>query len=1109
MSYSNSENEFIDILKYMKKDVKVQIDLIREKAKKLKKDIEDYGKYNILDSYNQTQYYNNISILGGRGSGKTSFLLDLRSDLIKNSKKNSDIIFDIITPDIRDKEDILGWIISLLIKIAKKIKEDKDKNDNIRCNICKEQTKLDKCIYELKQAYFFRKNIHENIIANDYSSKIDYLNDNEEKLNADVDLKGKFKNLVDEIIVLLSDNNEFTPLLIFMFDDVDIHANKINEVLSVIMMYLSHPNIISLIAGDYESAEENITLSMLEEDNILKAQLTKQKINKYDLLTIRKNRSRDFLKKILPPVYRHYINGLDNETKYNIVIEYLVKPMEKNEHYKDILKKIEGYIKLNSKELGYENEINKEIILYDYMAFLDKNIRGAINVIDFIKFKLLDTDFENLYKEKKENGFRFLKELLNVIILSNQEFILNENLINNVINLSQYNKELESSTSEYLNFNGYINYYAIISAMNKSIKGKDVMSKNKFDTYYDIFMLANLFEIFIIVLNLRENDNDNEDTDINLERIHGLNEYIKIVNKIRRKEKIKVLPDVKEDSYSKLYLKESICIKQNIFKSLRYNEIQQLFKDEESGYLESIYIDSFNHKGDVSTYIAKTFDEDIEWSKNIIDWIFANAPSDDGIKKFIVRNLEKRYKCNIGVYNTLNLGLSNYQCINFSSKRAGLEEKVYISKPLLKNISQSINDYIDTIDNIKIIESLIIEIEEKITDKKKNILNIKEEISKIDLGYDKDLELEKIIRIVDLYKEFLNNEINKEAWRSINKNLLIKDLEDNDLIDRFNFIDNMVIIDIKKELESLNINMDSQNIKKKYIIIRDCNSEDIDKKDFIREYYTKEKIIDILIKEHPISKLKSNEEYLKKLEKDLEEMEMELDSKKLLKDAHEEILNKNCIHKYIVKRVGSEDYKISNDKIINYIKECIEILIKNYDEREDKKYKFESLLNYFYKSINNIKYIDRNIAQLISVDTVNWSEERIDSFKVKLNDIVYDVTNEDIKNIREDIINDEEYDLWFESDNKRKKNLVRLSRLLEDKEIQIKDEKFILRKDIFKYAFYRTLNMHLNYQVDYEKKQMNSKVRTVYLTKKRQELLNISDTGDFISLQDYLNEKYN
>lgn len=1104
MSYSNSENEFIDILKYMKKDVKAQIDLIRENAKKLKKekkDIEDYGKYNILDSYNQTQYYNNISILGGRGSGKTSFLLDLRSDLIKHSRENSDIVFDIITPDIRDKEDILGWIISLLIKIAKKIKEDKDKNDNIRCNICKEQTKLDKCIYELKQAYFFRKNIHENIIANDYSSRIDYLNENEEKLNADVDLKGKFKNLVDEIIVLLSDNNEFTPLLIFMFDDVDIHANKINEVLSVIMMYLSHPNIISLIAGDYESAEENITLSMLEEDNILKAQLTKQKINKYDLLTIRKNRSRDFLKKILPPVYRHYINGLDNETKYNIVKKYLVDKIKHDDCCREILKKIEGYIKLNLKELGYENEINKDIILYDYMAFLDKNIRGTINVIDFIKIKVLDPDFKNL---KKEERFRFLKDLLTVIILSNQEFILNEKLINNVINLSQYNKELEYNSIEGLNFNGYINYYAIIREIKN--KEKELLSEYRFNIYYDIFMLANLFEILIIALNLRIDKDDN--TNINLDRLHGLNEYIKIVNTIRSQEKIKVLPMIREESDNLNYIKEYIWIKQNIFKSLRYSEIQQLFREKDSGYLESIYIDSFNHKGCVATYIVEAFNEDREWSKSIIDWIFDNGPSKDIIEKKIIKNLEKDYKLNIGNYNLTPISLQN---TNF--------DLIY---EMTDDIGQSIFEYIKWIEKRREGDKSEKVIKDKLLEKEKIINEIEKDLFSISNKYQFEsrenttLEYNKISKIIKENQEFLNDEINKEIWSRFEKNLIIKGINENEIDSPVELIDDIIVIDIKSELIKLGIDINSIKKSKEYIIIKNNNFIDSKKINFIKGYYIKEKIINILTNEHPLIKLYNLKEHLDIVQSEYDYIDNEIkrieaDIKVL--DSH---IIKNFIYKYIEKKSVNQQHTISNKKLKFYIQECIELFIQKYQREENKKYRFESLLEYFYKNIKEVKSLDINIAELLSPLSLNMSEEIIVDYKERLKNIRDDISIMDIDVMISNLKNNNmlrvnAINLQEMNDRQKIKKISMLEEKLKSKRKELENDISKLKKDVFQYAFYKTLNIYLNYKVDYENEQMNKKVRTEYLRKKRSNIKAIctNNGNKYMSLKSYLKSKYN
>ena len=81
-----------------------------------------------LDSYElpiKEQYDNVISILGNRGTGKTSAMLTIISEIKKGTffkdkelnKNNYDLFSDLIAPeDMSDNSNILGWIIVVLEK---------------------------------------------------------------------------------------------------------------------------------------------------------------------------------------------------------------------------------------------------------------------------------------------------------------------------------------------------------------------------------------------------------------------------------------------------------------------------------------------------------------------------------------------------------------------------------------------------------------------------------------------------------------------------------------------------------------------------------------------------------------------------------------------------------------------------------------------------------------------------------------------------------------------------------------------------------------------------------------------------------------------------------
>ncbi|CEP90271.1 Uncharacterised protein [[Clostridium] sordellii] len=1076
MNYKKCEIESKDILPTWDSIFR-QIDLIREEAKNIK--LEQLDR--------KIPYHNNISILGGRGSGKTSLLMNLGTELNNRSENKSDIIFDIITPDIKDKEDVLGWIISLVIKRAKEIDSSNKTYYKKICYNCENITKIDKCIYELKQSYFFRKSIHEKVIANDYSSRIDYLNDNEEKLNADVDLKHNFSNLIDEIIEVQSKIGNCSPLLIFMFDDVDIHSSKINEVLSIIMVYLSHSNIVNIIAGDYESALENITLKMLKDDSILNRDLMNEKMLLKEgrtLKKVREDRAYDFLKKILPPKYRHHIPKFSNEKKYEIS-KQLIKQSEcrDTEGYK-IIKEVESFIHY------YPIGLDKPVVLYDYMSFLDSNIRGLVNVIDFILINISDEEFN------ENDKFNFLEELLSVIIASNKEFSQNENIIEDIINLSAYNRNSFEMGNNGLIFNGYINYYAILSDIENNNGG--VLSEYEFEKYYSIFMLANIFEIFIVALKLRETD---KKTDADINKLHGLSELITILNKIRNDENIRLLPNINDILDNKTYIQENICIKQNIFKSLRYKEVQQLFKEKNSGYLESVYIDRFTHKGNVINYLMDVFDKDREWSENIINWIIDSAPTSNMIEKNIIKQLEDKYKHTIGTkyYKTLELKIDNDQ--------SRIINKKYI------DIMNYINVYIQWRYNFKnaINTKKEIELEEKKEKEKVNSM-VEDLQNKNYKSYD-DFTYNHIYELIQKSESFVENELNKEVWSQIKSKLIFID----EATDEMNMIEDLIMIDMKSELKKINIESEFvENIKEEYIAIKLNGPKDDKSIDFIKNYHINSRTASIL-KEHPVIEYKKLLEYKDSVMKDIENIEKQVGTINAEIETLKRDISGNYIYIYISERSGyKEHYEIKDEDIKKYILECIEISINKY-AKENNVASIENRLDYFYDYIKELKNIDDKIVLNLSSSSLRLSKEQIEYYKSQFNSIKDGIRIIDIKNIEENIIPKNRL-LGSNNINWIKQTTVQkeliepndLKKNLNLKLAQMNDETFKLKKDVLEYGFYRTLNIYLEQKLDYEHKQLHKKVRTEYLVNKTSELEELCKKDSTpTSFKSYLKFKFN
>jgi DNA repair protein SbcC/Rad50 len=1123
---SNNNIEPKDILPTWN-EIFYQIEVFRANATEHKKNTKeiskkvingiDYNELNRYDEYDQTQYYNNVSILGDRGTGKTSLLIELRKQLIENDGMQN-IVFDIITPDIRDKEDILGWIISLVIKKANKIKEIKSRNRNISCSTFGKDTdiNIDKCIKNLKQAYFFRKSIHEKVIINDYSSKIDYLRDNEDKLNADVDLKMNFSKLIDEIAMFLGNKNE-EPLLIFIFDDVDIHANRINEVLTTIMNYLSHPNIVNIIAADYGSALENVTLKMLEEDGILDKDLMNSVINEEDtrsLLKRRDNRGYDFLKKVLPPAYRHYIPTLTNEAKYKILKKYFYEEKVTNE-FKCILENIKEYIHY------YPKDDKEKVILYDYTSFLDSTIRGCSNVIKFVQSKKIDSEFMNFEKEKK---FMFLQELLNVIIESNKSYRDSEEIIRKVINLYQYNKIQSSKDNRGLNFNGYINYYAIIDEINKAKISDDViLSESEFDKYYSIYILSNIFEILIISLNLRD-DEKNEKSAVDINKLHGLNELINILNSIKKSKLMKLVPRLRCNLDNKKDIQELICIKENIFRVLRYNEIQQLFEEKNSGYLESIYIDSFNHKGEIVNYIGEMFSQDRDWSTSIVDWIIDNAPSDSVIKNKVIQELEDTY------------GYSIQEPSENKYKNTLREESIKIKADLwdiANNISDTINAYIDDTEVYKTLLYRINEIDSNITNYEKLIKDIRETLKSGIENQDIELIYINLSNEINNYNNVIENEVNKEMWNKVKEKIIIKG--NNNMESLLSWRGETIKLDIKNKLKNFKSNLDEsyiKNLQVDEIIIKDESIlEDKEMVEFIKKYYESIRIVEIL-NNHPVIENRNKLYQINQLRTFLNNLIQDKKQIEIRKENIVATIKQNEITKYLInKELKIENIEQVNDdlllKVLSYekiegvTKEFIDVIIAFYgtESDRDKVISFRYLLESFLKKIDDIKKIDKIIVNYLSLEVVKLSQSEINHYKDILNDVNSTLTiielerlRESSRRIRNELVH-QTAEFFYNKNGKYERNnlmnsIKNINEILDKKQSQLSEKSFKLKMDIFNYAFNLTLYNYLNLRVKENNQELSMKVRTNYLKEKRDKLEDMNKKSpSLISFNEYIKSK--
>ncbi|MCX0379696.1 hypothetical protein LI055_08685, partial [Clostridium perfringens] len=282
---------------------------------------------------------NFISILGGRGAGKTSLLLTILDELNKNNVKSDkigiskDFIMPIIDPDKMNLEkNSLGWIIYSFYEIVNKIVDSEENN----CDFCKKDTKVSKLknSYEdLKKCYINCREFFRNNLAPLSSGKSEYEKINQSIIISDINLERLFNDFINNYIEVIKqidfrenrdkyltseeESKQEEPLIIISFDDIDIKPKYGPEILNVIGNYLAHPNIIVFICGDEDTFRESLTIDMWNKYDVPEKFSIDLNIGQDKLYSNIRNRADDVLAKILPAAHKYHLNGLKLTDRLN------------------------------------------------------------------------------------------------------------------------------------------------------------------------------------------------------------------------------------------------------------------------------------------------------------------------------------------------------------------------------------------------------------------------------------------------------------------------------------------------------------------------------------------------------------------------------------------------------------------------------------------------------------------------------------------------------------------------------------------------------------------------------------------------------------------------
>lgn len=480
-----------------------QIEAVRSVAQDYK--IAQKDKKNGQSDFVLPQVINNFSILGSRGTGKSSILKTLYQHLQAQNiygtdyKKQKNILLPTIIPEnLVANVSLMGCILGLLKETVDHICKSKESNHFI----CPSSPHPLKKIYtDLMDEFVQLQQPYEQVSVQQFSTNSEYTRTIISMLEAGNQFSLKFRQFIDQLL------NEYADdALIFIFiDDIDLSTNRCGDLVKTLLSYLSHPAIVTILAGDIVIFGEALTLDFLHNEQIPDSEFTEKSflveksqygdnIEDKKMLGRKKELAYEYLKKVMPPNNRHFIVNWSLASKRNFCII-----QEDSEHNQDekksdtlasLLRRLDRHIpllhgyfvdqewstRLNQlkqvEQLGQagqsEQNVYKQQDSLLYYLF-DTTARGLVS--SYHAIQTLVEKLERYHKENEEINlqefYADIKFLIESVVASNYELSIYQRIIfEQFLNLGN---TLENSN---VRFDNYYMWLAQTEENNKNISSK-------------------------------------------------------------------------------------------------------------------------------------------------------------------------------------------------------------------------------------------------------------------------------------------------------------------------------------------------------------------------------------------------------------------------------------------------------------------------------------------------------------------------------------------------------------------------------------------------------------------------------------------------------------
>ena len=538
-------------------------------------------KDNILDNQYNLMYDNVFSIMGKRGSGKTSVVLTLKQLL--QDEYPQDIVLPIIMPEMIPREcSLIGWILSLFEDEVKKVNvklEEHRIEDSGYFHDCMKSSKTKlmqkyEHVKELCFSQFYQVERAETLSAAVVNTQIQTQN----SFAFSHELVEFWDVFVESIKKVGRDERE--PIIYIIFDDVDLMPDVVISLLSTIIKYLSHPNIIVFLTADedllYDVVENHMnqklgkyeelkaysdvarSSGLLDKSSILDengwiGKAIQQKVN------VIREIPKLYGDKILPPSCRYYLRSFNScEEKAKFVER--VKYDNSQDEGKQIL--LEEYVAIEIDrylaEIGMKQEANfvryRDKYVNAYFRFWGNTSRQLANealiLQDFLDRLITLHNKANSISEDK----RYYMKL---------HYIIEQFAYNTLISAwhsSMLSKEIQDLVKELIVYEEggtaiYLNYSFLKDYTEDKIEG-ELNEKPQEIIEQSLTLLLLLF--FIENILIIESKSCEQDENKRRSRIHGRGTLVSIIDDITQNNKSLVYRSCGKDFKSFLIFYEQV-----------------------------------------------------------------------------------------------------------------------------------------------------------------------------------------------------------------------------------------------------------------------------------------------------------------------------------------------------------------------------------------------------------------------------------------------------------------------------------------------------------------------------------------------------------------------